>query len=122
MAAQMSIASLALARDLSAITRWSDELPRAASDPRVTVLTDLDAYTCGACAVCWTETPAVYRISFRYTHGGTPYPIDVCGRSCAQQQLSELLERGLYMKPAVDITLILPVEFAPVSVESRVAA
>lgn len=108
--------SIAPRRDLCTISRWSDQLPPAAHDSRVTVLADLDAWTAGCCALCLLEVPGEVRITFRYQVGGTPYPIDVCGARCAETQLRELLERGLYARPALDITVHLPSDLPPLPV------
>jgi hypothetical protein len=119
MATQMSIASFAPVRDLSTVVRWVDDLPKAAHDSRVTVRTDLDAYTVGCCGACWgrEETPANWRIEYSITDHGTVQHVDVCGVWCAQEKLTELLERAWYSHRVYGLTLRLPAEFAPESDE-----
>lgn len=107
------------ASDLDSLVRWSDDLPPAAFDPRVAIRTDLDEYTVGCCGNCWgrEETPAEWRIEYAVSEGGSVQHVDVCGRFCAQEKLTELLERAWYSKRVHGLTLRLPVEFAPESDE-----
>jgi hypothetical protein len=85
-------------------TRYTDDLPRAAHDPRVTVVADLDEFTCGGCAVCWDQ-PGEARITYRYTERGSVQAVDVCDRACADEKLRELLDRAMFGTRAYDITL-----------------
>jgi hypothetical protein len=101
-------------RDLSSLVRWADDLPSVASDPRITVVCDLDAYTVGCCGNCWgrDETPAEWRIEYAVTEGGSVQHVDVCGSWCAQEKLTELLERAWYSQRVHNVTLRLPLEWA----------
>jgi len=107
-----SLATIPTSRDLSYTIRYADDLPSAAFDPRVTVVADLDEYTCGACAVCWDE-PGTMRITYSYTERGFVQPVDVCDRACADEKLRELLSRAMFGSAVYALTLHIPCDDEP---------
>jgi hypothetical protein len=96
--------------------RWPADLPLAAFEPRVTVLADLTEVLdqCGECPELDGPLPALWLISYRRSADGPVYRTPVCGSLCADQHLDELLAVGAhtYRRPALDIALHLPTEWA----------